>query len=195
MWERRKSRNDFSDTKSTQPPISAATPAIHAVGMDRNPRGPGYRALRKGRCSIGGQTYLLTTTCHGRRPWFRTWSFASVACAALSEHILWRDSRLLCWVLMPDHLHALVELGGDESLSMLVRRLKAVTAGAVNQHASRTGKVWASGFHDRALRREETALAVARYVIGNPLRAKLATAIGDYPYWDAIWLAGPAAIL
>lgn len=96
---------------------------------------------------------------------------------------------------MPDHLHALVELGGDESLSMLVRRLKAVTAGAVNRHASRTGKVWASGFHDRALRREETALAVARYVIGNPLRAKLATAIGDYPYWDAIWLTGPETIL
>jgi putative transposase len=30
--------------------------------------------------------------------------------------------------------------------------------------------------------------AIARYVVANPLRAGLAGTIGDYPYWDAVWL-------
>ena len=31
---------------------------------------------------------------------------------------------------------------------------------------------------------------VARYVIANPKRAGLVERVGDYPYWDAIWLDG-----
>lgn len=31
-------------------------------------------------------------------------------------------------------------------------------------------------------------LAVARYIIANPIRAKLVRRVGDYPYWNAAWL-------
>ena len=31
--------------------------------MDNLPQNPGYRALRKGRCSISDQCYLITTVC------------------------------------------------------------------------------------------------------------------------------------
>ncbi|MBB5859537.1 hypothetical protein GGR69_001194 [Xanthomonas arboricola] len=29
---------------------------------------------------------------------------------------------------------------------------------------------------------------MARYLIANPLRAGLVARVGDYPFWDAIWL-------
>ena len=29
---------------------------------------------------------------------------------------------------------------------------------------------------------------VARYIVANPLRAGLVEKIGDYPFWDAVWL-------
>lgn len=96
---------------------------------------------------------------------------------------------------MPDHLHVLVELGTGETLSELMKRVKAVTAGAVNHPSMRRGPIWAPGFHDRALRKEEDAVAVARYMIANPLRAGLVRSVGDYPYWNAAWLEGPADIL
>ena len=32
---------------------------------------------------------------------------------------------------------------------------------------------------------------VARYIVANPLRAGLVERVGDYPYWDAVWLTGP----
>jgi REP element-mobilizing transposase RayT len=158
--------------------------------MDRHkPPGPGYRALRKGRISIPGQPYLVTTVCHARRPWFAAWPVASDTCAALAEPRLWRDSSLLCWVLMPDHLHLLLSLGDTEPLPRLVQRCKALTARAAKAASGQaTGPVWMAGYHDRALRQDEDIRAAARYLVANPLRAGLAAKPGDYPYWDAAWL-------
>lgn len=51
-----------------------------------------------------------------------------------------------------------------------------------------TGAIWARAFHDRALRSDEHVLSAARYLVLNPVRAGLVQRIGDYPYWDAIWL-------
>ncbi|HEY4530810.1 MAG TPA: hypothetical protein VIG97_10885 [Luteimonas sp.] len=58
------------------------------------------------------------------------------------------------------------------------------------------GGPWQPGFHDRALRAEEDLLAVARYVVANPIRAGLCRGFGAWPYWDAVWIdrnADPAA--
>jgi REP element-mobilizing transposase RayT len=103
----------------------------------------------------------------------------------LHEARPWRGSQLLCWVLMPDHLHLLVSLGEAEPLSKLMQRMKALTA---RQARTAHGEVWSPGFHDRALRREEDVATVARYVVMNPVRAGLVSRIGDYPYWNAIWI-------
>ncbi len=29
---------------------------------------------------------------------------------------------------------------------------------------------------------------IARYIIANPLHAGLVKQVGDYPFWDAVWL-------
>ena len=140
-----------------------------------------------------GQVYLVTTVCRNREPWFAQWPQASALSAALAERRLWRTSQLQCWVLMPDHLHCLVALGGDEPLAKLLQRVKSVTASVVNRTLGRRRKpVWAPGYHDHGLRREEDVRVLARYIVANPLRAGLVERIGDYPYWDATWLQTPA---
>jgi REP element-mobilizing transposase RayT len=158
--------------------------------MDRpNPPGPGYRALRKGRTSIPGQPYLVTTICHARQPWFATWQVAAATCTALAEHHLWRGSQLMCWVLMPDHLHVLLGLGTSEPLPRLVQRLTALTPRTARQPSGQASDpVWMAGYHDRALRRDEDIRVTARYLVANPLRAGLVDRPGNYPYWDAAWL-------
>ncbi len=111
-----------------------------------------------------------------------------VAARALAEGRLWRASTLRCWVLMPDHWHGLVELSSCESLSTLVARAKAVSARALGISMARSSRVWATGFHDRAIRRDEDLATIARYIVRNPVRAGLCTRVGDYPFWDAAWL-------
>jgi REP element-mobilizing transposase RayT len=95
--------------------------------------------------------------------------------------------RSLAWVVMPDHLHWLIELQ-QETLDVVMRRMKSRSTCLINKKHQRRGRLWRNGFHDRALRREDDVQAVARYIVGNPLRAGLVSRIGDYPHWDAIWL-------
>jgi len=120
---------------------------------------------------------------------FAEWEPACAAVRVFTSAANWRRSRLLCWVLMPDHWHGLVELGQTDILSSVVQRLKGRSARAANRAMSRTGKaVWGSGFHDRALRVEEDLLGTARYIVHNPIRAGLVARSGLYPFWDAVWL-------
>ena len=149
----------------------------------------GSVALRRGRWSEADRIYLVTFTCHRRSQLFVDCAIARAAARALTEPRLWRASRLLCWVLMPDHWHGLVQLSDTEDLARLIGRVKTITARAVNGARGESGQVWSRGYHDHALRIEEDLVAVARYIVANPLRAGLCESVGQYAYWDAIWLA------
>jgi putative transposase len=99
----------------------------------------------------------------------------------------------LAWVLMPDHLHWLFELGDRLTLSELVGSMKSYSARRIRHALAGSSddggnKIWQPGFHDHALRREESMVAIARYIVANPLRAGIAAELGDYPFWDACWL-------
>ncbi|MEO6689596.1 MAG: transposase [Dokdonella sp.] len=154
----------------------------------------GRSRLRLSRSSEPGRIYLITFTTASRRREFADWQVALTATRTLLHPDLWREARLLCWVMMPDHWYGLIELGASESLSAIVRRLKGTTARAVNLANGSSGSVWASEFHDHALRSEEDVVDLARYIVLNPVRAGLVTRIGDYPFWDAIWLTASKSI-
>jgi REP element-mobilizing transposase RayT len=145
----------------------------------------GYRALRRGRTSIPGQPYLLTTVCAGRRRWFKHADIASVTARQLADAGIWSDARLVCWVLMPDHWHALVVLG-KRPLSTCMQHAKGASSRAVSRQFA-IHPLWQRGFHDHALREDVDLRVAARYVVANPLRAGLVKAIGDYPWWHSAW--------
>jgi len=94
---------------------------------------------------------------------------------------------LLAWVVMPDHIHLLAELRGG-TLPEMVRKLKGRTAMRINALRESRGSVWQRGYHDHAIRREEALIDAARYVVANPLRAGLVRRLGDYPFWDSVYL-------
>ena len=149
---------------------------------------PGHAALRKGRHSTTGQVYLVSFTTHGRHPTFRAPDPAMAAARAMVDARLWRSAELLAWVLMPDHWHGLIALGEGGALPAVVRRLKANSARRVRADCGGVDRVWATGYHDRALRAEEALVDAARYLVLNPVRAGLVARVGDYPFWDAAWV-------
>ncbi len=157
--------------------------------MSSNPNpGPDQAALRKGRCSLGGHIYHVTTTTHARQRFFADFDAARAAVRSLNAPQLLKGTALIAWVLMPDHLHVLLQLGDADSLSAYVDRLKSASARSVNQCLKRSGPVWQRAYHDHQMRNEEDVKVVARYVVMNPLRARLVKRIADYPHWDAIWV-------
>jgi REP element-mobilizing transposase RayT len=130
--------------------------------------------------------YLVTTVTAYRRPLFSDIDLAREVCRCIHDPNSWGDAALLCWVLMPDHWHGLVQLGAKDSLATVMNRFKAAVTRRL--HFTQTISVWDRGYHDRALRHEDDVKAVARYMVANPLRAGLVDSVLDYPYWNCVWL-------
>ena len=139
--------------------------------------------LRKGRTSIPGQIYHLTFVTHARTPIFQDLYSGRRVINILREIRRHKLADTLAFVIMPDHMHWLMRLGSARDLSGTVGTLKSLTARRLGAN-----KLWLPGFHDHAVRSEEDVVAIARYIVANPLRANLVEHIGAYSLWDAIWL-------
>lgn len=97
------------------------------------------------------------------------------------------EARTLCWVMMPDHMHWLMELQ-NHSLTTTVGRLKSRPTLLYNRLKSRNGRIWQRNFHDQPIRHDADVLPAARYIVNNAVRAGLVMDCRHYPLWDAIWL-------
>ena len=143
--------------------------------------------LLKGRYSETGRLYLLTTVTDQRRPVFEDFQLGRLLVDQLKQAHNEGIVTSKAWVVMPDHFHWLVELN-NKTLGELMCRIKSRSSVTVNNASQSSGRLWQKGYHDRALRREDDLKATARYIVQNPIRAGLATRIGDYPLWDACWM-------
>ena len=132
--------------------------------------------------------YLVTTVTRERQPFFRNFAAGCAVARCFEDMRILGDADMLAWVLMPNHVHWLICLGEADTLGAVVNRLKSASARSANRVLHRSGPLWARAFHDHALRAEEDLRRSARYVIANPVRAGLVERIGDYPFWDAVWV-------
>jgi REP element-mobilizing transposase RayT len=149
------------------------------------PHPSGTRRTRVGRASLPGQIYHVVASTSNRRP-----IFLDLACArqlVITLRCLELDAATLAFVIMPDHLHWLVQLTGSRTMSSVVRTMKSLSAYRIGKFNGEQGVVWQAGFFDRAIRRDEDVKAVARYIVANPLRGGLVKSLKEYPHWYAIW--------
>jgi len=145
--------------------------------------------LRKGRCTLPGQVYLVTAASYRRQAFFSELALGRLVVHEFMRSAAMNHAHTLAFVVMPDHFHWLMSLGFPLPLSGVVDNVKGHSARSVNTVLGRAGMpVWQRGFHDHALRREESVKDVARYIVANPLRAGLVRRVEDYALWDAEWL-------
>jgi len=147
-----------------------------------------WNDLRKGRFSQANREYFITFTTYRRAPLFRNYLAANCFCRLLSVNETKTQASWLAWVLMPDHFHGLLKVNENTELSYIVQDLKGRSGNAINKTLGLKGACWQSAYFDRALRCDQDRLAIARYIVANPLRAKLVTSIRQYPYWSSVYL-------
>ncbi|OYU12412.1 MAG: transposase [Comamonadaceae bacterium PBBC1] len=138
--------------------------------------------LRTGRYSQSGGVYLVTAVTANRKPVFADFDAARKLIGVLHHRDYADRAATMAFVVMPDHLHWLFQLGNTEALSPCVQRVKSMSSKLIGPH------LWQKGFHDRAIRREDDLPAIARYIVANPVRAGVVNRVGLYPHWDAIWI-------
>ncbi|QII31186.1 transposase [Stenotrophomonas maltophilia] len=142
--------------------------------------------LRYGRYSRTGNVYSLTTATHGRAPLFA--DAANVAVLVDTLRFIERNafSHSLAWVVMPDHLRWLMELQKG-TLAQCMAVLKSRSSRLLNRQPGRKGPLWQHGYHDHAVRTDESLHEKAMYILANPVRAGLAGELGEYPHAWCRW--------
>ena len=145
---------------------------------------PHSHSLRTGRHTQAGQIYLLTSVTADRQPVFADFQAARCLIRCLQQAALLRQADTLAFVVMPDHLHWLMQLGEQVPLAQCMRNVKTLSALRIG------AAIWQAGYHDHAVRQEDSLPDIARYIVANPVRAGLVSRTGLYPHWDAVWLGG-----
>jgi REP element-mobilizing transposase RayT len=84
------------------------------------------------------------------------------------------------FLLMPDHLHAILRFPADRSMSRTVGSWK-------RYHTRLNGTRWQEGYFDHRLRNEEERVRKAHYIRMNPVAAGLCAGPEDWP-----WVVEPA---
>ena len=81
---------------------------------------------------------------------------------------------------MPDHVHLLLTGADDADLLRFVKDFKQRTGYAYRRANAKA--LWQKSYYDHVVRAEEDLRVVARYIVGNPVRAALAASPAGYPY-------------
>jgi putative transposase len=116
--------------------------------------------------------------------WLRRPEVASLVEGALL-HFDKERYRLLAWCLMPNHVHAVIEMLHGHSLSDIVASWKSFTAKRANAQLGRSGSFWHADYFDRYMRDEGHLARTIEYAERNPVKAGLVEIASDWPWSSA----------
>ena len=107
------------------------------------------------------------------------------------------NAEIYAYVIMPHHLHLIIEIPPNKSISDYMRDFKRQTSGeffkSINQ---KTGQLWQERFDDLDLINYTTFSTKINYIHMNPVRAGLAKEPEDWPYSSArFYLNGEQRII
>jgi REP element-mobilizing transposase RayT len=101
--------------------------------------------------------------------------------------------RLDAWVVMPNHVHVVFWPMPNETVSEIVQSWKRFTAREANKILGLTGKMfWQPEAFDHWIRNDEEHARCCRYVMNNPVKARLCATAKDWK-WSSVWRGDRAA--
>jgi REP element-mobilizing transposase RayT len=106
----------------------------------------------------------------------------------VKDAILYAESKLryydlYAWVVMSNHVHLLVQPLVEPAVFLKV--IKAFTARKMNQQLLRSGPLWQHESFDHWIRSQAEFEETAGYIVGNPVRAGLASSAEAFPWSSA----------
>jgi putative transposase len=134
---------------------------------------PKHRAMPAG-------TYFITAGTSERRSLFHKPDWATV----VEEKIVhYRDQgsyQLHRYVIMPDHIHALITPGDVISLERAVQYIKGGSSREIGVRFQSHFPIWQPGFTEHRIRDEADYRRHVTYIDINPVRARLVTRPEEY---------------
>jgi REP element-mobilizing transposase RayT len=72
------------------------------------------------------------------------------------------------WVIMPNHVHAVLTPLAENKLSDILHSWKSYTSNAINRHLKRNGPLWQKESFDHIVRSPEQLVRIEQYIHDNP---------------------------
>jgi REP element-mobilizing transposase RayT len=94
--------------------------------------------------------------------------------------------QLLEWCIMPNHIHVMINMNKDSTLSQILHTWRSFTASKGNEILGRKGKFWMNEYFDRYIRDYDHGIRVSSYIKMNPVKAGLVSKPEDWR-WSSIW--------
>ncbi|UWZ82734.1 REP-associated tyrosine transposase [Occallatibacter riparius] len=90
--------------------------------------------------------------------------------------------RVLDFVVMPNHLHLLVEVRDGMSIEKAMQLVKGGFSYLLKKEAGYLGEVWQKGYSEVRVMDERSLAQHRAYIAQNPVKAGLAPAPDEWPY-------------
>ena len=116
--------------------------------------------------------------------WLRRADVASIVCDSIQYR---HDAKydLDAWVIMPNHVHALLTPFVGHHLDEIEHSIKSYTANEANKVLNRKGQFWAIECFDRYIRDWKHFNAVVHYIENNPVKAGLCRSPEEWKFSSA----------
>ena len=124
--------------------------------------------------------YFVTSVTRDRIKAFDLNDFGPIVVRALIEIAARFQFAVTVYCVMPDHVHFIVTaISEGAEFQKMVANWKQRTGYAWSlRHKQR---LWQHGYFERVLREKDDPLSLARYIIENPVRARLVEHPMEYP--------------
>ncbi|MBH0057871.1 transposase [Pseudoalteromonas sp. SWXJZ94C] len=143
--------------------------------------------LRKGRVSLKNHFYSITLVAHKRENKFVSLAVNRLITKEMRAIEVQKTAQTIAFVIMPNHIHWLIQLGEKQTLCEVVKSFKGRCSKSIRDNTN-IKQLWQRNYYDHLIRDEEDLINNARYIIANPLRANIVKSVALYPYWDCIYL-------
>jgi len=137
------------------------------------------------RYNIPNAVYFITTKTLDNKPLFHD----DKAAAIFTDTLYYCRQRyvflLAAFVLMPDHLHALIMPKNGHTISAVMQKIKSLVAKRLREETGQSGNIWQKSFYDFIVISQERLLEKIQYIYNNPVRKGLANTIKEFSYSSA----------
>ena len=144
---------------------------------------------RPPRPQIAGGIYHLISRGDRREPVYLDANDFELFLALVGTSVKRYGWTCLAYCLMPNHYHLLVKTE-DSNVSAGMHRLNSCYAHAFNDRYGLVGHLFQSRFSAFVVESEAYLLGVARYIVLNPVRARLCRSAGEWRWSSYAATAG-----
>jgi putative transposase len=130
---------------------------------------------------IGKYRYFLTFCTHDRKTYFRSADTVDLVRTQILRAAGQHQFLIIAYCFMPDHVHLLTDGVSDGSdLRAFIKAAKQYSGYHFKQQHHT--KLWQRYGYEHALRDDIERATTLRYILDNPVDARLAKEPADYPF-------------